>query len=967
LWLGTCAGLWHFDGVRFVQWVPPEGQQLPSSCITALLATPDGGLWIGTVVGLSRWKDGYLTNYVNDKGIVPAIVQARDGTIWILKVSSTPGLGPLCEVARGGMHCHGEEDGIPANDYQAMIQDTEGNFWLGGDTALVRWAPTSQSVYRPPVLKSNSGQGGIEGLAAAPDGSLWVGIPAPGPGIEIAHITAGILRYLSSPQLHTKILAESSVDSLYLDRRQALWIGTTTNGIYRIYKDQVEHFGTAEGLSGDKVWFFLEDREGNLWVLSTRGVDCFRELSVTSFSPQEGLTSQEVDAVLASKNGGIWIGGAGALELLDHGHVRSILAGHGLPGSQVTSLFEDHAGRLWVGIDDGLTVYEGGRFRRISRKNGTPTGMIVGITEDAAHDIWVESKGPGRPLIHIRDFLIVEELTAPPMPPARRVAADPAGGLWLGLMSGDLARIQQGRVETFHYQHAQDSRVNQVTVNPDGSVLGATAFGLLGWRNGKQLMLTVRNGLPCDDVYSFVADRAGDLWLNTQCGLVKITKDEIQQWWEDASVIMHPKLLDVLDGAQSGSAPFQGSAMTPDGRLWFATGYYLQTIDPNDLVPNRLPPPVHVEDIVADRRTYPTPNGVVLPALTRDLEIEYTALSFVNPQKVRFRYKLEGRDTTWQDPGIRRQAFYSDLKPGSYGFRVIASNNNGVWNNEGATLNFTVLPAWFQTGWFRASCIGAFALLLWTIYQLRVQQLHRRFVIGLEAQVSERTRIARELHDTLLQSLHGLMFQFQGARNLLPRRPDDAMRSLDEAIGETKKALAASRDAIQGLRLEPMATGNLADLLMSASRELANSEPGPVPPVFDLVEEGDQQMLSSATRNEICRTALEVLRNAYRHAHARRIEAEIRYGDQMVRLRIRDDGRGIDPDVLEEGGRAGHWGLRGIRERAERIGANVEFWSELGKGTEVELAIPAAVAYENTRDSYRTKLFRKVTSRAHRS
>jgi len=211
------------------------------------------------------------------------------------------------------------------------------------------------------------------------------------------------------------------------------------------------------------------------------------------------------------------------------------------------------------------------------------------------------------------------------------------------------------------------------------------------------------------------------------------------------------------------------------------------------------------------------------------------------------------------------------------------------------------------------------------------------------------------------------MFQFQAARNLLPRKPEDAMQSLDDAIAETKKAVAESRDTIQGLRLEPMATGNLADLLMSTSRELASSAADPVPPVFDLIEEGDQQMLSPATSSEICRIALEILRNAYRHAHARRIEVEIRYGDQMLRLRIRDDGRGIDPNVLKEGGRVGHWGLRGIRERAERIGARLDFWSELGDGTEVELAIPATVAYESTRDSYRAKLLRKVTSRAQRS
>jgi signal transduction histidine kinase len=234
--------------------------------------------------------------------------------------------------------------------------------------------------------------------------------------------------------------------------------------------------------------------------------------------------------------------------------------------------------------------------------------------------------------------------------------------------------------------------------------------------------------------------------------------------------------------------------------------------------------------------------------------------------------------------------------------------------------------------------------------------------------VNERTRIARELHDTLLQSLHGLMFQFQAARNLLPRRPDEAMQSLDAAIDETEKALAESRDAIQGLRSEPIAKGNLADLLKTTSQELATSGSGNYnPPAFDLIEEGERKALSPTTKNEICRIAFEILRNAFRHSHAHRIEAEIRYDDHVLRLRIRDDGQGIDPKVLKEGGRAGHWGLRGLRERAERIGARLDFWSEAGAGTEVQLAVPAAVAYETLPDSVASKFLRKVRNRGQHS
>jgi signal transduction histidine kinase len=264
--------------------------------------------------------------------------------------------------------------------------------------------------------------------------------------------------------------------------------------------------------------------------------------------------------------------------------------------------------------------------------------------------------------------------------------------------------------------------------------------------------------------------------------------------------------------------------------------------------------------------------------------------------------------------------------------------------------------------------IATFLVVAVELHRRRLRQVAQQFDMRLEERINERTRIARDLHDTLLQSLHGLMFQFQAARNILPRSPEKAMESLDEAIGETEKALAESRDAIQGLRSEPIAKGDLADLLKATSQQLPTSEAeNQDPPVFDLIEEGERKTLSPATKNEICRIAFEILRNAYRHAHAHCIEAEIRYDAHMLRLRIRDDGRGIDPKVLKEGGRAGHWGLRGLRERAERIGARLDFWSEAGAGTEVQLAVPAAVAYETVPDTVASKLLRKVRNRGQHS
>ena len=330
------------------------------------------------------------------------------------------------------------------------------------------------------------------------------------------------------------------------------------------------------------------------------------------------------------------------------------------------------------------------------------------------------------------------------------------------------------------------------------------------------------------------------------------------------------------------------------------------------------------------------------------------------PQKVRFRYKLEGHDTEWQEPGTRRQAFYDDLRPGKYKFRVIACNNDGVWNEAGAILGFRIAPAWYQTIWFRASCVGGFVLLLWTLYKLRLQQLRRQFNITMETRVDERTRIARELHDTLLQSFQGLLLRFQTVDEMLPARPMDAKKVIVAALERAAQAISEGRDAITHIRATALASHDLAKsiaaLMTNLNEELAEGNRGSV--TFRMLVEGAPRTVRPALQGEIYRIARESLGNAIRHAQARHIETEITYGESL-RLRFRDDGKGIDPSVVEYGGRPGHWGLPGIRERARQIGAQLEVWSELGAGTEVELSIPGSIAYEVFPTRARFRIFRK--------
>jgi signal transduction histidine kinase/ligand-binding sensor domain-containing protein len=973
LWIGTHTGLLRFDGVRFVQWSPPPGKRLLDLRIFSLLGARDGSLWIGTGYGISRWKDRDLVNYSQLSGRIEAIIEGDEGAVWLARTQSTDGLGPLCSIKNERSHCYGASDGLPFPLAIRLEKGASGELWVGGYSELCRWKPGSCSTYFAKASQRPETFASLRGIATPADGSVWAAVDGPGAFLQLRHFEHESWVNQTFPRIAVN---NSDITTLFADHDNALWVGTANHGIFCIRGEDVDHFGSTDGLSSDAVNRFFQDAEGTLWVVTSAGIDKFRDLQVATYSMREGLSAAGASSVLASRDGTVWIGNFGALNFLRNGKLSAVGTQQGLPALNVTTIFEDHAGLLWAGIGDGLWVYDGRTFRSVRHSDGSTLGIIFAITEDTHHNIWVRA---GTNLDRIVDLKVQDEFTSPQISTAYTLAANPQGGLVLGLVNGDLVHFQDGTAQIFPANApanaaANTRQIRDLLVESDGSVWGTTLDEVSRWKDGTRKNLTTRNGLPCDGIFAFVKDSRGSLWLYAQCGIIAIEKSELDRWWEHPDDLVKSTLFDAFDGAQPGLTSLKPqAAQSTDGRLWFVNGQILQALDPNHLQKNAVPPPIHVEQVLADRTIYSPKQNLQLPPLTRDLEIDYTALSFVVPQKVFFRYMLEGHDKGWQEPGARRQAFYNDLRPGHYRFRVAACNNSGVWNEAGTFLDFSIAPAYYQTGWFRAAWAAFMLLLLWAIYQFRLQQVHQQFNIGLEARVNERTRIARDLHDTLLQTLHGLMFQFQAVRNLMPRRPEEAMRSLDEAISETEKALTEGRNAIQGLRSEPIAKGDLAELLKATSQELSTSGPANPdstkqdPPVFALFEEGERQTLSPATKNEICRIASEILRNAFRHAHAHRIEVEIRYDDRMLRLRIRDDGRGIDPKVLKDGASAGHFGLRGVRERAERIGAQLDFWSEAGAGTEVQLSVPAAVAYETSHESVGSKLFRKVRNRGQRS
>ena len=385
-------------------------------------------------------------------------------------------------------------------------------------------------------------------------------------------------------------------------------------------------------------------------------------------------------------------------------------------------------------------------------------------------------------------------------------------------------------------------------------------------------------------------------------------------------------------------------------------------INPRHLPFNRLPPPVHVEQITANRKTYeatPDANGQVrLPPRLRDLQIDYTALSFVAPEKVLFRYKLEGWDRDWQDAGTRRQAFYTNLSPNDYRFRVVACNNSGVWNEAGAVLDFYVNPAYYQTWWFRALCVAAFLALLWGLYQFRLRQLARQFSIRLEERVNERTRSARELHDTMLQTFQGVLLKFYGLSVMLANRPE-AQQKLEGLFEQGQQAINEGREAVLGLRSSTVIASDLARAFTTFGEELAAKQDSHNPVAFQVEVEGETRDLHPILRDEVYRIACEALRNAFQHSGAARIEVGIHYDDRQFWVCIRDNGKGIDPKVLDAGGREGHYGLPGMHERAKLAGGRLVVRSRVNSGTEAEIIIPAARAYAKSRSPRRSAFLRR--------
>jgi len=794
LWVGSAFGLSRFDGVRNVPWEPPPGQHLPSSTITRLVAARDGTLWIGTWKGLASWKNGKFTQYAELAGLaIRALVEDHEGSIWA-GTNGAPGPpdGKLCEIRNGSVRCHPEMAGVTHGVY-GLHEDGKGNLWVGLESGVWRWKPGSPVFYTVPGLPSGRMQSMVDG----DDGALLIAT------------TAAIMRLADgkSEVVYPFPAARRGFRFLRMlrDRDGGLWVGPAGRGIVHIHQGRTDVFSQLDGLSGDDIYDLFQDIEGNIWVGTINGLDRFHELPVVTYSRSQGLSDIPWGGVLAARDGSVWFANLDGLNRLNQGQVSVYrqhparagareIVGSGLPDEGVGSLFQDSRGRIWVSTLTGVGYLENDRFIRTA----SPGGLVSSLTEDASGNLWIANRDVGLfRLSRHNEFQQIPWAAFGRKDPAVVLAPDPShGGLWLGFSQGGIAWFRDGHVH-LSYSAADglgEGRVYQLRFDGEGALWIATEGGLSRLKDGHIATLARNSGLPCDAVQWAMEDDARSVWLMMPCGLVRVARSELDTWASAANKTartIRTAVFDTSDGVRSLAVIGDYTpliAKSADGKLWFMAPDGISVVDPQNVSFNKLPPPVHIEKVTADRKEYwenlsgDAPSNPSLPPRVRDLSIDYTALSLVAPEKVLFRYKLEGRDRDWQDVGTRRQAYYSDLAPRNYRFRVMACNNSGVWNEAGAFLDFSVAPAYFQTLWFRLTCVAAFLAMLWGLYQYRLHQVARQFNMTLEARVNERTRIARELHDTLLQSFHGLLLRFQSVTTVLPDRPLEAKQRLESAI-----------------------------------------------------------------------------------------------------------------------------------------------------------------------------------------
>ncbi len=923
--------------------------------MSVLLGSPDGGLWIGyNQGGASFLKNGKVTNFTEQDGL-PAgqarcIVQDQDGVIWAAFV------GGLARF--DGSHWQKIQMGwnYPGKAASSLIVDHTGTIWAASEDRIF-FLPRGGKRFQDAGLYATKDM-----LVVAPDNVLWLTEPLKN-SISPLRLEAGLLK-----RSLTKI--DVSDWKPIFDHNCGLWIGSWGSGIlyfpspnelregtFSKLSPGAETFTETEGLSDNHATTFFEDREGNIWIGTNAGLDRLRHRNLSWFPLHPGVHDF---SLIPWDQGEIVAASAfGEMARVPHGPpLRNA-------PKNVLLAYQDRDGVIWLNCFDGdgnhfhgtLGQWKQRHFTKVAVPHNLENIWVRAMTKDSAGNLWISVVRNGVYKFRNGVWAHIDIFKDKPTAWASAAITDSSNRIWLAFPSlKQVTVVSEGTVRSFSTE--KDLSIGPVSLlaRSADQIWAGGDLGIAFFQGDTFHTVKAGDGSTFADIDRVVATSRDGVWLSAHQGIVHIPQGEVEHVIGDPSYKVRyetfDELSDLPDPLQAAGTGYVSAVQGSDGLLWFATRNGVARIDPQKISKNQLAPPVSIRSISADGKDYEFSTSASLPALTKSLRVEYAGLSLSIPEKVRYRYKLEGWDKGWVDAGSRRQAFYTNLGPGAYRFRVIACNNDGVWNDIGAALDFSVAAAWYQTRWFLALCIITGASIIWTLCRLRVRQLARAIGARFDERLAERTRIARDLHDTFLQTIEGSKLVTDHALKS-STDPIGMRRALEQLSVWLARATQEGRAALNSLRTTTTQTNDLAEGLRRVTED--GLIPNSMAVKFSVA--GDARKMHPIVRDEIYRIGYEAIRNASMHSGANQLEVELRYAHDLT-LRVSDNGTGIASAVAETG-KEGHFGLQGMRERAVRIGGNLTLRSSSHSGTEVTLIVPGGIIFRKTTPAQQT-LFTKI-------
>jgi signal transduction histidine kinase/ligand-binding sensor domain-containing protein len=890
VWLGTEIGLVRFDGNSFVLFDRNSTPALPDGDVRCLLEAHDGALWIGTSDGLARWKDGVVTAYTTKDGLPGNVVRALEengrgnvvvetdnGTTSVKGTQIVPvAVDKLTSANATGEIVHAVR--LAGGDF---AQASKAAVELHQAKANLRWTAGKEL----PGTR-------IQALFGDREGTLWIGT------------NGGLVRWAGGKVERLPVtdpLATQSVLAIMEDREGNLWVGTETGGLHILRDERFRTFGVREGLSSDATTTVVEDNAGTLWVGTTgNGLNSVARAGsglgrVKTYTVRDGLLSDVILSLAAAPNGDLWVGTPDGLSRIRKGAVVSFTSADGLSDDFIRSLLVDGDGSVWIGTRRGLTHWTGSlttQMQTLTQANGLGSDLVGAM------------------------------------------ARDTTGSLWVATLAG-LSRLQGSKASAYNianYTATNGLSSNVVTAllpRMGGSMMVGTQDHGWSYWDGRQFSSSARNGLDQTTIHAILDDGANHLWFATENGIARCDCDMAggcSQWVEFGPA-------DGLRSRETATNSHPSALRSRDGMLWFATPKGLVQVDPAHFLINTVSPPVALVRFAVDDVDQAVTTATLLRVAAGHVhfQFDYAGLSFTAPQKVRYRYMLEGFDHRWTEADARRAAYYTNIPPGRYMFRVQAANNDGVWNTAGAALQFELRPHFYQTVWFYMLLAALAAGLLILLLRLRLLRAEREF----RAVLGERNRIAREVHDTLAQGYVGVSVQLEVLSELLRHnKTEAATRHLDDTRAFVREGLADARQSIWALRSQDSTENALPVTIRRATEQAAAHD---IESNFSLY--GAYRPLPPETERAFLRVAQEAIHNVKKHAGAKHLWVQLEYGPEDVVLLVRDDGQGF---AVENGAASppGHYGLTGMRERAETIKGTLEVISESGSGTIVRLRAP---------------------------